>query len=129
MNRISVVAALAAMTLVGTTAFAGSKVGYLVQVDTVNRSASGTLPAVRSSADPVEYLSCSIRASGTGLIVVCEAQNASGVTGACSTSAANFVQLAGMISGDSHVSFNWNASGICTAMTVDNGSQFAPKQL
>ncbi len=129
MKRSSVVAALAAMTLVTTTAWAGAKSGYVVQVDTVNRTASGTMATVRATADSTQYLDCNIQtASGTGLTIYCQARDANGVTGACSSSAQNFVQIVGLIHGDSHVSFSWSATGACTALSVDNGSFFAPKQ-
>lgn len=128
MKRNSAVAAVAAMTLVGTAAWAGAHSGYPVQVDMVNRTASGTMATVRATTDTTQYLDCNIQtSSGTGLVVYCQARDANGVTGACSSTAQNFVQIVGLIHGDSHVSFSWSASGACSSLSVDNGSLFAPK--
>lgn len=127
MKRNSAVAAVAVMSLVGTAAWAGYDVGYLVQVDTVNRTASGTMATVRASADTLQYINCNIRTNGAGLIMNCQARDANGVSVGCSSTAQNFIQLVGMIQSDSHVSFKWDAASACTSLSVDNGSQFAPK--
>jgi hypothetical protein len=78
----------------------------------------------------VQYIGCRIStsSSGTGATVYCAAQDANGVKGQCSSSSQNFVQLMSTLHSDSILSFNWDANGVCTVMSVENWSSNAPKQ-
>jgi hypothetical protein len=118
-------------TLAGTMALAGYKYVSTLTVDTVNRTAKGSVSDTRASADPGEYIGCRINTtnSGTSITVYCAAQDANRVTVWCSTTAPNFVQMASMIHADSILSFDWDANHTCTAMSVENWSMNAPKQL
>lgn len=129
MKLNSMMAAFAVTALVaGTTARAGYKVGYPVQIDTVNRSASGTLGTVRDTTDTAQYIGCNIHASSTtGATIYCTAADAQGVSAACSSSAQSLLQVLTTLQSDSHLAFKWDASGACTYISVDTSSAFTPK--
>jgi hypothetical protein len=122
-------ALLAAILVLETTAWAGTKVSYGVYIDTTSRYAQGALGTVRNSTDGLQEIQCGVWAYlGGGSYATCYARDASGNQGSCFTSAANLVPMAAAISGDSLMSFEWDASGNCTEIGATNGSEHAPKQ-
>jgi hypothetical protein len=129
MKRYSTMMALFAMTtLVGTTAWAGYRWGSPVIIDTAARSAQGTMGTVRSSADNVQSIGCAVRAStgGPSAAVYCYATDSAGTDVQCYVAAPIFVEAASAITSNSHLSFKWNAAGVCTYLSVENYSSNAP---
>src|SRR5687767_14335728 len=105
------------------TAYAGMKSNYAVIVS--GSYASAQLGNTRATANTLEYLNCEVSSSGWGS---CSARNSAGTNGYCSFSDPALVAAAQSIQGDSLVSFWWDANGTCTAISIRNGSNLAPKQ-
>ncbi len=130
MKKLSIAMALCvAATLTGTTALAGYKYVAALQVDLVNRKASGSLADTRATADTLQYIGCRLSTSGnTTVSVYCAAQDANRVKAECYTTAPSFVQALAAIQSDSILVFTWDANGTCTSLNVENWSSNSPKQ-
>jgi hypothetical protein len=129
MKKLNVAMALCvAGTLAGTMASAGYKYVTTLTVDTVNRTAKGSLADTRATADTLSYIGCRISTNGGGTAVYCSAQDANRVTGSCSSTAPNFVQVVSTLQSDSILSFSWDANGTCTGINVENWSSNSPMQ-
>ena len=129
MKRYSTMMALFAVTtLVGTTALAGYRWGSEVIINTAARSAQGTMGTVRGSADSTQTIGCAVRAStgGSSAAVSCYATDSAGHEVQCFVAAPIFVQAASAITSNSHLSFKWDAAGVCTYLSVENYSSNAP---
>jgi hypothetical protein len=116
-------------TLVATSASAGYRYVVALKVDPVARKVKGSLSDTRNTADNVQYIGCNV---GVGIgsyspSIYCVAQDANRVVGSCSTSEQVFVQVLSMLQPDSILSFEWNANGVCTSISVENYSSNAPK--
>lgn len=115
---------------------AGQKSAVLVSISTANRTAKGMLGTARASADANQYIGCSMEAGDNALpIVRCFAQNANGTVVSCSRTTISpgiggsvspielgFLTTVASISNDSYLTFNWDASGKCTKVFVENSS-------
>ncbi|GHG71177.1 hypothetical protein [Comamonas sp. JC664] len=121
-----VAAVFAILGMIGT-AHAGAKFSFGVTVDTTNRYANGNLGDARSSADVLQFIGCHTtarRASAT--YMVCEARDAWGVYGTCSSMDANLIAAIQGIGPSSSILFKWDAAGECTDIEVRNSSHYAP---
>ncbi|HLL55795.1 MAG TPA: hypothetical protein VK447_19695 [Myxococcaceae bacterium] len=116
-------------TLVGTSAEAGYRYVTTLRVDPVARKVKGSLSDTRATADSVQYIGCNVGVSvgSYSPSIYCVAQDANRVVGSCSTSEQVFVQVLSMLQPDSILSFEWNANGTCTNISVENFSSNTPK--
>ena len=128
MKNLVVGCALGAL-MASTAAWAGLKASGLVRINTVTRNANGSYGSARASADQDQYISCSVVAHSSGSSqVICEANDVNNTFAACTTSVPAMVAAVSSQSGDSFISFNWDASGACTTIYITNGSYVAPLQ-
>jgi hypothetical protein len=132
MNRKLVIGSALALLLFAAAARAGLKSpGLSVNIGLLGSGSYfyGTMATVRSSANALEYIGCSIRynlpTGPSSNLVNCVARDATGMTVTCmATGPAEWNPLAGM-TGSSHldISFNQN-TGACNAVRVINPSYF-----
>jgi hypothetical protein len=116
-------------TALGTTAWAGYRYPFEVQIDLVNRTAKGALGSARASADTKQAIGCRIgTASGTSPIVYCFANDAAGNLAECSSTDQAIATVATAIRDSSLVSFAWDSRGACLSLTVENYSSNPPLQ-
>jgi hypothetical protein len=128
-KKIFSAATIAAVLAAATAAWAGYKVSPAVYVNSTGRYASGAFGTARNSADSVQYLYCTVSATaGSTRQAQCFAQDASYRFAGCSTSDQAMVLNVASMNSDANVFFTWDASGNCTSIYVDNGSQFEPKK-
>lgn len=129
--RMPTVGALTVMMALTTAAWAGAKGGANVAITFSgdNGTASGTMGTVRNSSDTLQYIGCAVYAydSEAQALVYCSARNTSNVTVSCTSTAHELVSLAHAMTSDAHVSFSWNGSGACTALTIRTDSRYPPK--
>jgi|GEM_PF-6266734 len=98
-----------------------------VSIDDIARTASGTISSTRNTPDNTQQLVCWLDGTTSGITGNCHARNLNGLMRACSTTNANLIQVIGSTTGDSYVSFAWNASNVCTAISVWQNSASPPK--
>jgi hypothetical protein len=91
-------------------------------------AANGQLATVRNSDDDVQYIGCVVGSNGLGQprSVSCEAMNAKGQWGHCSSSDPEKIAVLDALQLNSQLSFAWNKTGECTHLNVENFSFFAP---
>lgn len=111
-------AVLACMT--AGTARAGYDGNFQVVISDANRQAYGTLVGARHSPDNVQKLGCTIKADS----VLCFATNAAGAYRTCVSTDPALMAVARSLNGDSYLWFVWDASGVCTSITVGLASQY-----
>ena len=126
MKKIVMVSATCALW--ASSAWAGAKQHAPVWVDTVNRTATGSIGSARNSADSVQYIECqtSVNPGATSAGVSCRAKNASGVSYSCYSFNPLIVAVAQSIGPASWIEFVGDASGVCTLIAVNNSSQSEP---
>jgi hypothetical protein len=114
----------------GIPASAGRRTPWPVTVDPVGRVAWGSIGSTRNSPDTISKLGCSVHYDAVNRKnnVNCAAVDASSRSGQCATQQPELVQIALGIKGDSFLQFNWDASGTCTDIWVNNSSDMEPKQ-
>jgi hypothetical protein len=121
--------AVAVVGVFGVRAWAGTKTTLNVSVDTAEEEASGSMGTARNSTGNVQQIGC-FAGSGTSSFesAGCRATNAAGVTATCFTTNPTAVHIIAALSGDAKIFFAWDqATGTCTAITIDQSSVFAPK--
>jgi hypothetical protein len=113
----------------GSDASAGRKQPWPVTIDLVNRNAAGSLGTARNSGDARQAIGCGVHFDAVNAKnnVNCTATDAAGNTAQCATQQAELIQIALGINGGSFVRFDWDGSGICTNIFVDNQSIYASK--
>ena len=127
-SRIAGFGLLVVSTLFATSAaMAGTKRSATVTIDNINRTATGSLSAVRATADSNQTIGCVIISETTTVSANCLARDAAGNTRNCVTSQANHLQAIATLQGDSQLIFSWNTQGACTRIAITNDSTFAPK--
>jgi hypothetical protein len=105
-------------------AIAGTKSGQHVVLSTAGMYANGDSGYVHNSSDGDQYIFCRI----TGSTGNCYARNRDQVSRSCSTTNSTLVNTIRYIHGDSYIYFKWNEDGVCTSITVENGSMTRPKE-
>ena len=127
-SRTWMIAAL--LTTISLAAHAGSKLtaNMVVTVDKTNLRASGQLGSTRASSDKVSIIGCITSVSGTTAYILCEAQDAKSQYLSCWSNVPAYVQVGASLKSDSYISFAADASGSCTALTINTDSAYAPKQ-
>jgi len=125
----SFVSGAALCLALGGVASAGFKQPWAVTIDTVNRTAIGSLGTARNSADGNQAIGCGVSYDSVNQKnnVNCTATDAAGHTAQCATQQAELIQIALGIHADSLLQFNWTGAE-CTNIIVVNSSIYAPKQ-
>jgi len=118
---------LVASSLLACAATAGTRRSATVVIDNINRTATGSLAAVRASADTNQTIGCVIISENGVLSANCLARDILGNTRNCTTSQATHLQAIAALQGDSQLIFTWNALGGCMRIAITNDSTFAPK--
>lgn len=123
------------LMLMTTAAMAGTVSSVPVSV-TVNAdlsgSAFGNMVSARTSADTQQLIGCSIQRvlnATSGAVTAygyCQARNATGTLGFCSTDNASLLDAVQGIADNSYVSFAWRADGTCTRINVSTQSFYIP---
>lgn len=113
--------------LLASFAMAGTKRSANVVIDNVTRTATGSLSAVRSSADSNQTIGCVVISESGTFSANCLARDANGLTRNCTTTVAQHLQAIATLQGDSQLIFSWNSLGACTRIAITNDSTFAPK--
>jgi hypothetical protein len=129
MTKSSVFAMLIAVTA-ALPAHAGSKGGIALVVNKAGRFAYGSMGTVRNEADTGAGIGCTVYASkGSPATVFCGAETtATGYTwGGCTSTDPALVQVALAMTSDAEISFDWDASGNCTYLSIDVSSSADPK--
>jgi hypothetical protein len=112
-----------------TAAWAGYKSNFYVTVNTVSRIAYGSMGAARGSTDANQSIGCTVQGFSNGTnMVICEAYNASNVSGYCTSSVPAIVTAATSQTDASYIYFTWDVNGACTQLHVGNDSSYAPRQ-
>lgn len=102
---------------------------------TVNADASGKaygdMVSARTSANDVEYIGCGVRkfddgAGGATAYGFCQAGDAAGVTGFCSTENAELLDVIENIAHNSFITFSWNSEGQCRQIGISTQSFYIP---
>lgn len=128
-RKVRFIIALAALPIlcVGAYAYAGAKYVFPVTVNAANQHAQGSLGSTRNSADAGTYIGCYVTAQpGSSTSATCYAKDPTS-HGNCFTTNSAMVAAVESVQGDSWISFDWDASGNCTRVVVDNGSGNEPK--
>jgi hypothetical protein len=99
-----------------------------VVLSTTGMYAHGALGDTFISSNSVEYIGCALEIWSGGLPeLVCYAQNSAQQYGSCFSTDPNFLLVAQKLAPDAYVSFQWNSSGYCTSLEVDENSTYSPK--
>jgi hypothetical protein len=114
----------AAAAMLSAAAFAGHKSSQNVVISTGSRFANGDAGHVHNSSDTVQYIMC--RSFGTS--GACFARNKDNVVRSCSTTSSSMLNGIRSITSESYIYFQWDEDGVCTSITVENGSVARPKQ-
>ena len=126
MNKLAIIASLAAAVSLQSAAFAGYSQTDPVVINS-NGYAYGAIKATLYSNNAVEYIGCQI-ASDTvrSAYVSCFASDAAGKQSYCYDSTPSAATLSNLsaVSGSSYVSFQPDSSGRCQFITVYNVSTY-----
>jgi hypothetical protein len=107
----------------GISAWAGVASRHEVYINTVDRSAEGTMWGARSSSDGVQFIGCSLHA---GRRVDCSAKDKNGNTAYCYSEDWRHVAAVKGIIDTSYVFFSGNPYGQCSVLRIDNSSRWLP---
>ena len=122
----------AAVTIISSSAFAGFTQPVPVEIDLVNRIASGDMVTARYSDNADEFIGCGSRRIGTGAggfsFAFCQARIAPGEDGLafCNTLDEELVKAINSIADFSFVTFSWNEDGECTRIGNSTQSFYLP---
>jgi len=125
--------AAAALT-VAAYAAAGFKYGPTVSVDTVGRTAYGSLGSVQNTTDSTQYIACDVVQNGISsesLSGFCIAKNTAGTYIMCTMPSAtlpSFLKILGAVTDDSFVRFSWDGNSTCTSIEVEASSWLYTKR-
>lgn len=126
MKKLMTTAAIAAASLLSMPAFAGYKQNGSVYIDTVNKTASGSLADARQDGGNA-FVSTNSYATTTYVYAQVQFRNAADQYASCWTQNRDLYAVIQSAKGDSYVVASWDASGQCTYVNVFNSSYFAPK--
>ena len=120
-------AVLSVATILGLAppARAGVKSNAPVAVDTVNHRGSGAVGSARASADGIQYIYC-YAVHGSSASAFCVARDAASTTVSCFTTDPNKVALVNAMTSYSYLYFEYDTSGLCTTLLVENASYYPP---
>jgi hypothetical protein len=118
--------ALAGVSLLASTTWAGQKKAEVVIINAAARYAQGSLATARSSVDVIQSIGCTIRENG---IVTCSARNGANTASLnCTANDPGYRAAVQSLNGDSKIYFSADAAGSCTSLIVENSSVWAPKE-
>jgi hypothetical protein len=94
-------------------------------------SARGDMATARSSANDVEYIGCGVRkfVDGAGVVTAygfCQASDAAGVTGFCSTENLELLDVIENVADYSFVTFSWDTKAQCRQIGISTQSFYLP---
>jgi len=116
--------------LAATAAWAGYKGTWPVYVDTLNRTAGGSLGSTRNSTDSSQYIGCYTYAYSSGSeYALCIASTSAGAYASCWSSVPQIINVVRSLNGDGYVYFRYDTGGQCTYVEVQNYSTLEPKAL
>jgi hypothetical protein len=123
---------MALLALFASTAFAGYTQPQVVEVDPTAMFAHGDQWTARASDNDLEHIGCGIRkfddgAGGAVSLGFCQAGDAAGVDGFCSTENAVLLEAMESTSAFAYITFNWNADGLCTRIGNSTQSFYLPE--
>jgi hypothetical protein len=128
--RVKRNALMALLALFASTAFAGYTQPQVVEIDPAG-FAHGDQWTARASDNDLEHIGCGIRkfddgAGGAISFGFCQARDAAGVDGFCSTENAALLEAMESTSAFAYITFNWNADGQCTRIGNSTQSFYLP---
>jgi hypothetical protein len=85
--------------------------------------ATGSKVGARYSGDPKQAIGCSRISNPTGDSIYCVAQDKTGKVLGCVSSTPGMRDAVQAITDSSRITFNVDSVGICTFLTIDNGSE------
>jgi hypothetical protein len=118
--------ALLGTMVLGGTALGGQQQYHPVVVSQTFRVAYGSMGDARNSADATQYIGCHLYSNSSGTTLACEAVDAAGTTGTCTTNDANMIATARSIGSASRIHFEWSSISGCTVLQVQNYSWARP---
>jgi hypothetical protein len=116
------VAVAIAACLVSSVAVGGYRVAFNVFLGSTY--ADGNVGAARYSSDSNQEIGCYAQGSPGSVYAGCYAADSSGNYASCVTGDPAFVATVGRINATSFIWFEYNSSGQCTYLTVDNDSSY-----
>ena len=132
--RMRTLLTVGALALSSSIAIAGKLQPAPVEV-TVNADRSGQahgdMATARFSANDVEYIGCGVRkyddgAGGATAYGFCQASDAAGVAGFCSTSNVELLDVIQNVADHSFVTFSWNSKQECQQIGISTQSFYIP---
>ena len=127
-----VLSVLAVSACLSTPAFAGKKITENVVVDTVARYAYGSVGSARNSTDQNQWIGCYVIATSTAANSFggCSGANSNNTPFSCTVSSNKIALMEAIrsVQGDSRIRVEWDASGNCTRIDVNNDSRREPKK-
>jgi hypothetical protein len=124
-NKLVIASAIVSVSLAAVyEVSAGGSYSYPVSISASN--ATGSMGAVRNSADNIQQIGCYVYSYDPPL-AYCIARDANNVWASCTSSTQRFVDNARALGPDSWLSFSWSG-GSCTALQIGHHSWTEPKR-
>lgn len=117
-----------ALGLLAAPAFAGYSydTGMEVRIYPASYYAYGGVNSARRSTDAVQYIYCNTyRGPSGGTLGSCNARDRNGVGASCTTSDPLAIDMMQSVGPSSAVFFMWDASGVCSYLSISHGSSYA----
>ncbi|MHA7629153.1 hypothetical protein [Corallococcus sp. M7] len=127
-KKASVVAAGVAALAMSSTAWAGWRYDYPVDIDTTLQIVTGSFGSARNSTDSLQYIDIGIQA-GVFTYAYIWARDANGNQFYCGIFDPDLIALVGTVTADSFIRGDYDSTGNCTHIEVRNASTQAPKKL
>lgn len=108
-------------------AFAGYSydTGMEVRVYPASSYAYGGLNSARRSSDAVQYINCNTnRGPFGGTLGSCNARDRNGVSASCTTTDPLAIDMMQSVGPSSAVFFMWDASGVCSYLSITHSSAY-----
>lgn len=115
------------LALLAAPAFAGYSydTGMEVRVYPASYYAYGGVNSARRSTDTVQYIHCNTnRGPSGGTLGSCNARDRNGVVASCTTTDPLTVDMMQSVGPSSVVFFMWDASGVCSYLSITHGSAY-----
>lgn len=128
MPRLAIVrSVVVAIALLAAPAFAGYSydTGMEVRVYPTSSYAYGGVNSARRSSDTVQYINCNINRGPFGASQgSCNARDRNGVSASCTTTDPLAVDMMQSVGPSSAVFFMWDASGVCSYLSITHSSAY-----
>lgn len=132
--KIRTAIATLTLSLASSAALAGLTQPFVVEVDLVNRIASGDTVTARYSRNDVEFIGCGIRKieDGVGGVFTfgfCQAQNIDEEQITCFTENPELLDAISSQPDFAFITFSWDEDEVCTRIGNSNQSFYLPRKL